>query len=79
MGKSAGQSDADSRFVVTNPSESFRRVLTITGLCDLFGVDDRAARKGALSRPSTYETTPAGGDGGRPLIRLRGGRAESAR
>jgi anti-sigma B factor antagonist len=34
--------DRRSRFVVVNPSASFRRVLTVTGLGDLFGVDDQA-------------------------------------
>jgi anti-sigma B factor antagonist len=35
--------DAESSFVVVNPTDSFRRVLTVTGLCDLFGLDDRGA------------------------------------
>ena len=33
------------RFLVVNPSPTFRRVLTVTGLCELFGMaeqDDRA-------------------------------------
>jgi anti-sigma B factor antagonist len=30
--------ERDSRFVVLNPSPSFRRVLTVTGLCELFGM-----------------------------------------
>jgi anti-sigma B factor antagonist len=29
---------ADCRFVVTNPSPAFRRVLDVTGLSDLFGL-----------------------------------------
>jgi anti-sigma B factor antagonist len=33
-------SAASSRFVVVNSSDSFRRVLTVTGLCDLFGLED---------------------------------------
>jgi anti-sigma B factor antagonist len=32
--------DARTRFVVTNPSPSFRRVLSVTGLCELFGMED---------------------------------------
>ncbi|MEV4703613.1 STAS domain-containing protein [Actinoplanes sp. NPDC049316] len=32
--------DAQTRFVVTNPSPSFRRVLSVTGLCDLFGMPE---------------------------------------
>jgi anti-sigma B factor antagonist len=33
----------DARFAVVNPTESFRRVLTVTGLCELFGLDEPAA------------------------------------
>jgi anti-anti-sigma factor len=33
-------SDGGSRFAVTNPSATFHRVLTITGLCELFGLTD---------------------------------------
>jgi anti-sigma B factor antagonist len=33
---------SDVRFVVTNPTSSFRRVLTVTGLCDLFGLTEPA-------------------------------------
>jgi anti-sigma B factor antagonist len=33
--------DGQSRFVVTNPSSGFRRVLVVTGLCELFGVADQ--------------------------------------
>ena len=33
-------SDARTRFVVTNPSPSFRRVLSVTGLCELFGMSE---------------------------------------
>ncbi|UQU64648.1 STAS domain-containing protein [Couchioplanes caeruleus] len=32
--------EAHTRFVVTNPSASFRRVLSVTGLCELFGMED---------------------------------------
>ena len=35
--------ESGSRFVVVNPSSGFRRVLTVTGLCELFGVSDDAA------------------------------------
>lgn len=31
---------AECRFVVTNPSPSFRRVLSVTGLCELFGIPE---------------------------------------
>ena len=31
-----------SRMVVVNPTHSFRRVLTVTGLCDLFGLAETA-------------------------------------
>jgi len=30
--------DAGTGFVVTNPNPSFRRVLSVTGLCELFGM-----------------------------------------
>jgi anti-sigma B factor antagonist len=30
--------EAGTRFVVTNPNPSFRRVLSVTGLCELFGM-----------------------------------------
>jgi anti-sigma B factor antagonist len=33
--------DGHSRFVVANPSSGFRRVLIVTGLCELFGVPDQ--------------------------------------
>ncbi|AGZ38656.1 STAS domain-containing protein [Actinoplanes friuliensis] len=33
--------EGESRFVVTNPSASFRRVLSVTGLCELFGLTDQ--------------------------------------
>jgi len=35
------------RFVVINPAAGFRRVLTVTGLCDLFGLGDSADATGA--------------------------------
>ena len=41
-----------SRFVVVNASPGFRRVLTVTGLCEFFGMtgeDDRAEQEGSLS------------------------------
>ena len=34
----------NARFVVTNPSPSFRQVLTVTGLCDLFGMTEADGR-----------------------------------
>ncbi|WP_305787716.1 STAS domain-containing protein [Symbioplanes lichenis] len=33
-------SEAQIRFVVVNPSDSFRRVLSVTGLTELFGMPD---------------------------------------
>ena len=42
----------DSRFVVTNPSATFRQVLTVTGLCELFGMpeqDERSERNESFS------------------------------
>ena len=32
--------EAGARFVVVNPTRSFRRVLTVTGLCDFFGLGE---------------------------------------
>jgi len=32
--------EADARFIVINPAASFRRVLTVTGLCDFFGLEE---------------------------------------
>lgn len=34
--------ESDTEFRVINPSVSFRRVLTVTGLCELFGLNDEA-------------------------------------
>jgi anti-sigma B factor antagonist len=34
--------EGECRFVVVNPTDSFRRVLTVTGLCDLFGLAEPA-------------------------------------
>ena len=31
----------DSSFVVVNPTPGFRRVLTVTGLCELFGMTEQ--------------------------------------
>jgi anti-sigma B factor antagonist len=33
--------DSDSDFVVVNASATFRRVLSVTGLCDLFGLTEQ--------------------------------------
>ena len=35
-------SKVECRFVVINPTAGFLRVLTVTGLCDLFGLGDSA-------------------------------------
>ena len=45
---------AESRFVVVNPNASFRRVLTVTGLCDLFGLTE------ATNEASPADTRNAG-------------------
>jgi anti-sigma B factor antagonist len=44
---------ADAAFTVVNPSDGFRRVLTVTGLCELFGLD-------APAEPGTESLTGAG-------------------
>jgi anti-sigma B factor antagonist len=43
-------------FVVLNPSASLRRVLAMTGLCDLFGLDDAGRMPGAQSFTRTRAT-----------------------
>jgi len=45
-------SDASVRFVVTNPTATFRRVLVVTGLTDLFGLDE-AAEEGSERAEAT--------------------------
>ncbi|BCJ52849.1 hypothetical protein Asp14428_43240 [Actinoplanes sp. NBRC 14428] len=35
--------EAESRFLVINPSPGFHRVLTVTGLCELFGMPEEHA------------------------------------
>jgi anti-sigma B factor antagonist len=35
--------EGSTRFVVTNPTPAFRRVLTVTGLCEMFGLSDSVA------------------------------------
>jgi anti-sigma B factor antagonist len=44
--------ERDTGFLVVNPTASFRRVLTVTGLCELFGMaeeDELAAEDSSLS------------------------------
>jgi anti-sigma B factor antagonist len=44
--------EADSGFLVVNPTASLRRVLTVTGLCELFGLtgqDEMTERDESLS------------------------------
>jgi anti-sigma B factor antagonist len=50
--KAAG--DSDARFIVVNPTATFRRVLDVTGLSDLFGL-------GAVEVAETVETAQATG------------------
>ena len=45
--------EADVRFVVTNPTPSFHRVLTVTGLCELFGLAGPAEASGTSFAPSS--------------------------
>jgi anti-sigma B factor antagonist len=46
--------EGDCRFVVVNPTENFRRVLAVTGLCELFGLadDERAPGRQAARADS---------------------------
>lgn len=54
--------EAETRFVVVNPTDSFRRVLTLTGLCELFGLveADTAAAMGE-STGTSFQSTQATG------------------
>ena len=46
-------SDSDCRFVVVNPTENFRRVLSVTGLNELFGLTEiNDAQLGDFARPA---------------------------
>jgi anti-sigma B factor antagonist len=40
--RAATERDAD--FIVVNPTATFRRVLTVTGLCELFGLTEQDTR-----------------------------------
>ena len=46
--------EAETRFVVVNPTDGFRRVLTLTGLVELFGLGDveEAATGGTSFQPT---------------------------
>ncbi len=41
--------EGECRFVVVNPTKSFHRVLTVTGLCDLFGIVEPATEAAGTS------------------------------
>ena len=44
--------EGESRFVVVNPTKSFRRVLSVTGLCDLFGLTEATETTGTSFAPT---------------------------
>jgi anti-sigma B factor antagonist len=44
--------EGDCAFVVLNPSVSFRRVLTVTGLCEVFGMAEEAPHPMDAGRPT---------------------------
>jgi anti-sigma B factor antagonist len=44
------------RYIVVNPTDGFRRVLTVTGLCELFGLSE-----GELDADATEEAAQATG------------------
>jgi anti-sigma B factor antagonist len=44
--------EGEVRFVVINPTSSFRRVLTVTGLCDLFGLAEPMETTGTSFAPT---------------------------
>ncbi len=48
--------EGEVRFVVINPTSSFRRVLTVTGLCDLFGLAEPGTDATGTSFTSTTAT-----------------------
>ena len=45
-------SERETRFLVINPTSSFRRVLTVTGLCDLFGLTEPMDISGTSFAPT---------------------------
>jgi anti-sigma B factor antagonist len=49
-------SESDCTFVVENPSPNFRQVLTVTGLCELFGINEH---EGASEQEELAEQTGA--------------------
>jgi anti-sigma B factor antagonist len=51
--------EGECRFAVINPTESFHRVLTVTGLCDLFGLNEPATA--AESSGTSFEPSEATG------------------
>jgi anti-sigma B factor antagonist len=49
--------EMDTRFLVVNPTDGFRRVLTLTGLVELFGLEDSSeVPAGGTSFQSTQAT-----------------------
>ncbi|GAA3347426.1 hypothetical protein GCM10020358_62140 [Amorphoplanes nipponensis] len=50
--------EQDCRFVVANPNPGFRQVLTVTGLCELFGMSEQA--EDGLSRPGETLSSATG-------------------
>jgi anti-sigma B factor antagonist len=48
--------ERESGFVVVNPTQSFHRVLTMTGLCDLFGLAEPAVEASGTSFAPTEAT-----------------------
>ena len=48
--------EGECGFVVVNPTKSFRRVLTVTGLCDLFGIAEPAVESTGTSFTPTEAT-----------------------
>ena len=54
-------SERGLQFVVVNPSETFRRVLTVTGLSEFFGLIEPADIPSADIHPAATEPTAATG------------------
>ena len=42
--------DARCEYAVVNPTENFHRVLTVTGLCELFGLSDGSSSSSAMTQ-----------------------------
>ena len=51
--------EGECRYRLVNPTKSFHRVLTVTGLCDLFGLPEPATAESSGSSFASSEATGA--------------------